>query len=233
MTVRLYRDPTEWASALDQARLDEAGVTVVLIQAKPLWLTAARAPLLYEIERALGRLLVAPFELQLARVLLYDPPGVHVGAFLDCDREQDAERHSEMTEALRDWLRVVDTWSTVFTTKRHLARDRPEDERYQVKSWVVAKLTDEVVARSEAQRIPGDMLLIADAGQELAELFPMASSGLAWADSRMLWMNGPASGLDPTVGRRASEILAAGTARFFSVDITAERWWGGEEKPRT
>lgn len=226
MTVRLYRDPTDWASVLDQVRLDGAGMTIVLIQAKPLWLTAARAPLLYEIEAALGRLLFAPLALRVARVLLYDPPNVHVGAFVNCNCDQDAERHSEMTEALQDWLRVVDTWSTVFTTKRYLARDRPEDERYQVKSWVVAKLTDEVIAQSEAQLIPGDMLLIADSRQELADLFPIASSGLAWTDNRMLWMNGPASGLDPTVGRRASEILAAGTARFFSVDVTAERWWG-------
>ena len=226
MTVRLYHDPTDWASVLGQVRLDGAGTTIVLIQAEPLWLTAARAPLLYEIEGALGRLLFAPFALRVARILLYDPPSVHVGTFVDCNSDQDAERHLEMTQALQDWLRVVDTWSTLFTTKRHLARDRPEDERYQVKSWVVAKLTDEAIARSEAQRIPGDMLLVADAGEELADLFPMASSGLAWTDSRMLWMNGPASGLDPTVGRRASEILAAGTARFFSVDVTTERWWG-------
>jgi hypothetical protein len=132
-----------------------------------------------------------------------------------------------MTEALRSWLRVVEMWSTLFTMRRYMSRERPEHERYQVKSWVVAKLTDARSAESESKAIPRDALVIAAPGEEIGDVFPTADLTDGWSDSRLLWLNGPANGLDPSVGRDASEILAAGAARFFSIDVTSERWWAG------
>jgi hypothetical protein len=203
---------------------------VLIVQAQPHWLTTASRGLRADVEQALGHLLVAPMSVRVARLLLYDPPSLHTSAFIRDDGRHGPSLHKEMTESLRDWLRVSDMWSAMCTEKRHMVRNRPESERYQVKSWVVAKLTDDRVAQREAELIPQDAVAVADAEQSFQEIYAKAVSGGNWADDRLLWMNGRGSALDPTVVRRPNEILAAGTARFFSVDVTTERWWGADDR---
>jgi hypothetical protein len=227
MSYGVYRETAEWAGALDRAGESDA-VTVVLIQASPCWLTDSRRQVRAQVETAVGRLLFAPGAVRLARVLLYDPPSAYVSEFVS-EAQNDASQHAAMTKTLRDWLRIVDMWGALFTTKRHLARRRPENERYQVKTWVIAELDSAQTAQREANAIPRDVLLLDRGEMQIGELYRKASESVEWSDERLLWRNAGADLLDPTVGRGERELLAAGTARFFSVDVTAERWWGGEQ----
>jgi hypothetical protein len=234
MTADTYPDATDWPSALKAVCQPGGKATIVLVQAQPHWLTAASAELRHEVERALGRLLFCPRELCVGRVLVYDPPSTYVTKFVPCAPDAECAMHESMTESLRDWLKVIDRWGTLFTTRRYMKRDRPESERYQVKSWVIAELASARVADNEAALIPPDMLVIGDSGQTLGELYPDAQSpGVGWHNDRLLWMNASASGLDPSVGRRAGEIVASGGAKFFSVDPTTERWWSGKQAKRS
>jgi hypothetical protein len=225
---RVITEPETWARELLSARAPQAPMSVLLLQAQAHWLTPASAALRQEIEDALGQLLFSGGELRVARAVLYDPPGVHVGEFAPLSGGDESEAHRTMTDSLRDWLRIIDMWGALFTERRYMRLDRPETERFQLKMWVIGQITDQAGAVAEFEALPADALVIAADGRSFADMYP-ASNGHGWDDPRLLWGNAPPGALDPTVGRRPAEVLSAGVGRFFSVDVRTERWWGSNE----
>src|SRR5215210_1609427 len=123
-------ESSDWPATLAALCSHAGPLTIVIRQCELHWLTDGSRALRDQVELELARLLFSDVELRLARVLLYDPPGGHLEQFGAGYAEDGESLHRLMTESLREWLRVNEAWSALFTSRRHLRLNRSEDERF-------------------------------------------------------------------------------------------------------